>query len=75
MGKGIQAELGRVPTAKRWSEIQWSETDWSKSRSESFGQSNRMLAGMQRQDGARRYSRVKRAVEKLKSMLEKYFAF
>ena len=64
--QGIQAQLGRVPTAKRWSEIQWSE---------SFGQSNRMLAWMQRQDGARGYSRVKRAVENCKARKEKHFAF
>ena len=61
----IQAQLGRVPTAKRW----------AKSRSETSGQSNRMLAGMQRLGGARRYSRVKRAVENLIERKEKHFAF
>ena len=61
---GIQAKLGRVPTAKRW----------SKSRSETSGQSNRMLAGMQRLGVARRYSRVKRAVENRKAGKGKHFA-
>ena len=64
MGK-IQAQLGRVPTAKRW----------AKSRSETSGQSNRMLAGMQRQGGARRYSRVKRAVENRKKRDREMFRF
>ena len=63
--QGIQAQLGRNPTATRW----------GKSRSETSGQSNRMLAGMQRQGGARRYSRVKRAVENRRKRLEKCFAF
>ena len=61
----IQAELGRAPTMKRW----------AKSRSETSGQSNRMLAGMQRLGVARRYSRVKRAVENRKARKGKLFAF
>ena len=61
----IQAQLGRAPTAKRW----------AKSRSETSGQSNRMLAGMQRLGVARRYSRVKRAVENRKARKGKLFAF
>ena len=61
----IQAELGRAPTMKRW----------AKSRSETYGQSNRMLAGMQRLGGERRYSRVKRAVENRKAGKGKLFAF
>ena len=39
------------------------------------GQSNRMLAGMQRLGVARRYSRVKRAVENRKAGKGKHFAF
>ena len=61
----IQAELGRAPTAKRW----------AKSRSETSGQFNRMLAEMQRQDVAQRYSRVKWAVENRKAGEGKRFAF
>ena len=61
----IQAWLGRAPTTTRW----------AKSRSETSGQSNRMLAEMQRLGVARRYSRVKRAVENRKAGKGKHFAF